>query len=128
MSHFGTTLRALIESNNLTNDDVAKKVGIDPSIISRWANASRINPSLENLIKVASVVGKSKREQAEIIAAHLRDRCHGPGSELIRISIDGRQPKTLMPENDIEYLMSASASDPLLRDLLSKMAEMHRRV
>jgi transcriptional regulator with XRE-family HTH domain len=126
MSHFGTTLKALIESNQLAASDVAKQAEIDPSLISRWMSGTRSTPSLDNLSKVAAIVGKTRRERAEIIASHLRDRCDGPGSELIRISVDGKAPKQLIPDNDIEYLVTSAAHDPVLLELLSNLAKIHR--
>lgn len=126
MSHFGTTLLALIESNKISAGEVARRSGFDPSLISKWINDSQ-NPSAEATVKIAMAAAKSKSQKAKLIVAYLRDNFRGQGADLIRISIGGKRHKSLMPEGDIEYLATASASDPVLRELLSKLAEMHRR-
>ena len=96
MSYLGTTIQKLMETNELTQQQVAKRSGLQQSTISRLKNGTQTMISGDDLSVLASALGRNKRQCAEIIAAHLRDHCRGPGADMIAISIrDTPQPAAI---------------------------------
>lgn len=129
MSHLGTVLKSVIEDRGTTARAIALKSGLNEATFSRWMNGSRKLISIPSLIKVAGALGRTQAESAEIIAAHLRDQCEGPGADLIDIRVNGKQParRSSEVERALTYLRSQAVKDAPLRQLIILLAKMHRR-
>jgi hypothetical protein len=75
---------------------MAKRMRVDPSLFSRWRKHDEGTVNRETLNAMLLGFSEDVREQAELLAAFLRDQNHGPGSELVVISVKttGRVKKT----------------------------------
>lgn len=117
----------MIEAQGTKAEAVAHRAGLDPSTFSRLINGSRALISIPSLVKIADALCKSKQESAELIAAHLRDQCQGPGAELISIKVNGKQSKQAIPsslESALEVLRATAAENPRLRDIVLNLAKL----
>lgn len=91
MSHLGQTIKRLRSENRLTQKIIAKKTGLPQSQLSRWESGEISFISPKDLDLLAGALGRTRRQRAEVIAAHLFDECSGSGSELIDILIRGQE-------------------------------------
>lgn len=126
MSYFGDKLRQLMELNSVSGLGIQKATGINCSQISRWHSGKQKMVSLEDLALLCKTVTKNKHERAELIAAHLRDECYGPGAELVQISIaEGERQEAVratIDERMSEFLHRMASEKPFLRKALLNLA------
>jgi hypothetical protein len=95
MSHLSLKLKEIFTANEKagrkpTNaSDVSRASGLPNSNSSRILRGAQKFISKEDMTQLAAAVSKDAAVQAQIIAAHMLDSCHGPGSELVQVSIKG---------------------------------------
>ena len=94
MSHFGEKLRETLKSKNMSGMKLARKTGISQGQISRWTRGSQAWIGKEHLSTIARCITASAAEQAELIAAHLRDEADMPqlqaAARMIGVEISGK--------------------------------------
>lgn len=90
MSYFGNALAELLNRKNMKAVRLAELTGVGQPTISRYINGDQTWVGPEDLDMLASGISENPAEQAELIRAHLLDECHGPGSQLIEISVSGQ--------------------------------------
>lgn len=135
MSYFSQKLGALLAKHELSQSDLATTAGIAQSQISRLLSDERQSVSPEDLAKIATNLTHEQRERAELLAAYLQDRCSGPGSELVRITVEGdnhvalydRPPSGPPLTEEMERifaLLRANAGNKNVRIALKGLAEL----
>lgn len=129
MSYFGDKLKALMELNSVNGMDIQRATGINCSQVSRWHSGDQIMVSEEAMAHLCQTVARTKYERAELIAAHLRDECFGPGADLVQITIVGADqiakaspPHQTKDERMFAYLRKVCIEKPLIRKVLLNLA------
>lgn len=133
MSFLATALTDLMARRGMKNVELANKTGIDPATITRWKNGEQVSITDEDLVKVAEALSDEPREQAEVVAARMKDVCLGPGSQLIELHISGSPemrnsagpyivPLPPKVERAFEILREAVTKDKATRDTLIGLA------
>lgn len=61
LKRLGTQIRALRESNNMSQRELAHKLGVSYGLISLWESGDR-QPLLDNLVRLANVFSVSVTE------------------------------------------------------------------
>lgn len=137
MSYLAQTLVRILEKRKLKQSDLEKISGLDKAKISRWISGQQGSIKPKDLEKLTSAISDDPRDRAEVIASRLRDLCHGPGSELINITI-GSEPylheqpapfgNPLPPKLEEAFvtLRAWAAEDKEIRDLLISLANLKR--
>jgi transcriptional regulator with XRE-family HTH domain len=72
MSHFGETLTALMELEEITQLDLAESTGISRSILSRFCNG-HLAPTRDMLARLVNAISDDRDRRLELLLAHLRD-------------------------------------------------------
>lgn len=138
MSNLAEAIQRLMEKNEVRFAvELARRTGIEEATISRWRNGIQISISDEDLEKLARAITSDPKQQAELVAARMRDVCHGPGAELVSVQIEERtlreepQPygqKKLPPKgrDTFNTLADEYISDGDLRDVLDGLANIIR--
>ena len=98
MSYLSDVLRELMLQKGIKNVDLARSTGIDQATISRWLNGGQKSISDEDLERVCRTLSSDPREQAQIVAARMRDVQTGPGSQLVKLSIGEDELKETPPK------------------------------
>ncbi len=71
MSHFSETLRQLIAIEDIKQDDLAARSGVDRSLISRMLRGKV--PSRDQLASLCATISTDQNKRVELALAHLRD-------------------------------------------------------
>lgn len=58
MSNYKDSIRTLREINNMTQDELASRLGVKPPAISKWENGLTY-PKMENVLKMSEIFGVS---------------------------------------------------------------------
>jgi transcriptional regulator with XRE-family HTH domain len=136
MSNFGSKLAELLERNNLRAAQLSRVTNINDALISRWINGRQTFINRKDLANICNVISQAPKEQAELILAHLLDeRGTGPGSQLVKISIDGSAPaaepvpqySTVLPlkiHRALTLIGTESLTDPDIRSLIMSVAKL----
>jgi transcriptional regulator with XRE-family HTH domain len=82
MSKFSTRLQIVLERLNLSQSEVAKRAGMQPSLLNGYYKGIH-RPAPDVLEKLCSVF--DQQERAEIIIAHLQDEIPPSAQDLIRV-------------------------------------------
>jgi len=93
MSFFRIALQRRAERARLNQTDLARHSGISRSYISRLFSDEFHELSDDNFIALLKVFAADPQAQAELVAARCLDVRIGPGSDMVEISIKGRQPR-----------------------------------
>lgn len=93
MSYFGTALTTIMQRNGLKQIELARLSGVDNSNVSRYCTGDQVWVSPDHLEKLTRAISTKAEDRAELIKAHLLDECVGPGSDLIEISILGKDSR-----------------------------------
>ena len=93
MSEFGNTLKQLIPGNSSARE-VAIKIGVHPSAFSKFITGVRLSCNPETLEKICLGVSAKKADQAELLAAYLRDQRLAPLNHLVDVTVrtNGKAP------------------------------------
>lgn len=97
MGYFGNKLAELIAVNQTSQSELAKRTGLSQAHISRLISDDQRAVSLEDLKLISVNLTAQPFQRAELVRAHLLDRCHGPGSDLIEIRIAGENSSGVRP-------------------------------
>ncbi len=89
MVSFGETLRAAREGRGLTLREVARKLAVDVSYLSRLERGTLHPPRDERILQIASAVGMSP---TRLFAAAALDRPHTFASRTVKVE-EPRRPK-----------------------------------
>lgn len=89
MSYFGTALKEMLDRKSMKANRLATLSGVGQPTISRFISGEQDWVSRDDLHAIAESISDDPKDQAELIRARLKDECHGPGSELLRIEIVG---------------------------------------
>jgi len=73
MSEFGNTIKNLIPDSSSARE-IALKIGVHPSAFSKFITGVRLSCNPETLEKICLGVSSKKADQAELLAAYLRDQ------------------------------------------------------
>ena len=84
MSEFGNTLKNLIPASSSARE-IALKIGVHPSAFSKFITGVRVSCNPETLEKICLGVSSKKSEQAELLAAYLRDQRLASVSHMVAI-------------------------------------------
>ena len=108
-----------IETQKATNSR------IHASKISRLINKPNTHLSLGSLAHLVCTVGKNDHQRVELLAAHLKDRCTGPGSQQIQITITKPAPTKFKSDHDrlIDFISQLSSQNPSIAKVLLHLAE-----
>jgi transcriptional regulator with XRE-family HTH domain len=120
MSYFGEMLSRLLAESGMNQAELARASKVQNSQISRWRSGKLKDVSAEHLAALATAISEEPQKQAELIRAHLLDRCVGPGSQLIDISIGGNT----LREKGPEYRTKRVRLSPELDQALAELAAM----
>ena len=125
MTHLGNTInRLMLEQPRLNGTMVAKKAGIDRSFFFRLVKGYDINVAPKHLLNVARAVGRTRAEQAEIVAARMKDIAGEFYPKLIQVSVSEKEsPSHLNP--DIEYLQK-HLEDQNIRYAVRALVALHK--
>ena len=129
MSYLATTLDRLMRLRGFKNIDVSRGASIDQATLSRILNGQQQSISDEDLARLCEFISSKKSEQAELIAARMRDVQVGPGADLIELTIqeqplalrDTPGPLRLLPpriEEAIDNIRRHILTDVDLRDII----------
>ena len=58
MSNYKDSIRALRESNNMTQEELAARLGVKPPAVSKWERGLTY-PKMENVLKMSEIFGVS---------------------------------------------------------------------
>lgn len=128
MSYFGDKLKTLMELNEVTGMDIQRSTGINSSQVSRWHSGEQKMVSAEDMAHLCKAVARNKHERAELIAAHLRDECFGPGADLVQITIIGADqvekepPHQTKDQRMFAFLQKVCIEKPLVKKVLLNIA------
>lgn len=83
-------------ARGITAAQMAQNMRVDPSLFSRWRkNENSAGVNRDTLVSMQIGFSDDPLEQAELLAAYLRDQRHGPASRLVRVIVPpGRRTKT----------------------------------
>lgn len=138
MSYLAETIEALMSERGITKAiEVVRASGVDESAFSRWRNGLQTTISDEDLEKLARGLSPKTEDHARLVAARMRDVCHGPGAELVSVSIEERTlredphpygSKKLSPtgRKTFDTLAAEYSHDGDLRDVLDGLANIIR--
>ena len=84
MSEFGNTIKNLIPYSSSARE-IALKIGVHPSAFSKFITGVRVSCNPETLEKICLGVSSKKSEQAELLAAYLRDQRLASVSHMVEI-------------------------------------------
>lgn len=120
-----------MDRHHLTQSDLAQRSGITPSIVNRSLN-DKTELSDHNYERLMQALTTDHVEQAEALACRLRDRCTGPGHELVKVVVEYQsvqdchvspEPAPETPvESAVRHLLEKARSNSDLRDVLLDLA------
>src|SRR5947208_3740669 len=88
MSYFRVALQRAIEERRLNQAELAREAGLSRSYVSRLFSGEDAALTDESMTALLKVFSANQRTQAELAAARCMDARVGPGSELVRISVE----------------------------------------
>ena len=135
MSQFTNALSAALKSAGKTQTDIANTLGINPSLVSRWAN-NKTDLREETLVRLLSQIPAEHHKM--LIESYLLDRCPEQYRALISFAAaDGvvredagtytTAPVPMLPERTrraIDTLARLCESNPPLRRMLTDLARL----
>lgn len=144
MSYFGEELKHKLNRNKAqgkalaSGKELAKRTGKSQSQMSRWCSGAQEFIDKDDLALIASTVATSTRDQAELIAAAMKDLGNVPnlpaasrmisvhvGDSPVRLeSLDVQVPASRRATYNI--LARAEAHNPNLRGILDHLAEIFK--
>src|SRR5690349_3415569 len=92
MNRFGNLITSLMAERKLTAKEVSHKTGIAEAMISKWRHGKRRFVSTDDLARLAMLLGRNKKERAEIVAARFQDECDQMGIH-VNIAVNGASAK-----------------------------------
>ena len=124
MSEFGNTLKQLIPSNSSARE-IAVKIGVHPSAFSKFITGVRLSCNPETLEKICLGVSKKKADQAELLAAYLRDQRLASLDHLVEVrTIANGKPTPARPHGVLDALCQKGNLDT---DTINALATIIRR-
>lgn len=109
----------------------AKRMGIDPSLFSRWRTDDSIGVSRETLTSMQIGFSDDPLEQAELLAAVLSDRKHGPAADLVEVRVlnsGGKSSGSNRAEDPYSKLVEAARATKLDERMTSAITHIVRSV
>ncbi len=105
MSEFGNTLKRLLPKNSSARE-IAVKIGVHPSAFSKFITGVRLSCNPETLEKICLGVSSRKADQAELLAAYLRDQRLASLDHLVEIRAvtDGKAAPARPKEGSLDAL------------------------
>lgn len=106
---------------------------------SRWLNGRQVYVSPEDMALLSVNIAHTDKEKADLIIAHLKDECQGPGAELVEISFKtdfpyilqdtsamyGATHPPLPPKLERAFaVLRENITDPDVRDILLSLADL----
>lgn len=137
MSYLAAALTKLMDARGLKNVELANTTGIDQATISRWRNGLQKSITDEDLSKLSHALAQDRREQAEILAARMKDVGVGPGSEFIQVLVAGEAitetgtatEKKLSPQMERSFeILRRHVDDVDLRNIILHLATAFERL
>jgi transcriptional regulator with XRE-family HTH domain len=128
VSHFGQKLEHLTARFQVTGSEIAKRAGISAAQFSKWKRGEQTSISKEDFSNLCYAFSDDELIHADLLRAHLLDECVGPGSEIIRIEVDGGaslkdEPKQLTDlERAFQFLRAEVPRNEALRGMLIQLA------
>lgn len=133
MSHFGETLTALMELEEITQLDLAESTGISRSILSRFCNG-HLAPTRDMLARLVNAISDDRDRRLELLLAHCRDEAAvglsaGIAPENYIIARATAEPEMVVPlhlqATFHTLVQEASRTDrPEIRELLESVVNM----
>jgi transcriptional regulator with XRE-family HTH domain len=113
MSEFGKYLAGIKDKRGETAGKLAERIGIDQGQLSRYLKGEQRSYRQATLMKIFKRASQDPQEQAELLAAYLRDICAQviPENKLVQVIVETKG--TLSNEDPID------AQDSVLADLKS---------
>lgn len=136
MSQFTNTLSAALKSAGKTQTDIANTLGINPSLVSRWAN-NKTDLREETLVRLLSQIPAEHHKM--LIESYLLDRCPEQYRALISFGASGEgvvredagtytaAAAPVLPERTrraIDTLARLCESNPPLRRMLTDLSRL----
>lgn len=109
MTRFGNILTTLLAERKMSALQLGKDSNVQPPLISRWQSGKRTFVSSKDLAAIATNLGRTEKERAEIVAAYLADECDRIGHAGIEILVNGKKPKDLDVKASIRKRLIALA-------------------
>jgi transcriptional regulator with XRE-family HTH domain len=81
------TLQSVLNRNDLTAADVARKSNLHQSFLSRLLSGKDFTVTKANFHRLLDAF-PNKEDKADLVAAHLEDERSGPGSDLVKIFVE----------------------------------------
>lgn len=128
MSHLAEELARQLAAHSLNSLQLAERSGISASQIYKWANSTQTSIDEDQLTALAPALSPNTEDHASLVRAHLLDEKFGPGSELVRVEIDGsdllkdRPRMQTKREQAISFLSRESLTNRDLQELLIDLA------
>ena len=123
MSEFGNTLKQLIPGNSSARE-VAIKIGVHPSAFSKFMTGVRLSCNPETLEKICLGVSSKKADQAELLAAYLRDQRLASLNHLIEVRTVNGKAAPSRPHGTLDALCQKGNLDT---DTINALATIIRR-
>jgi len=124
MSEFGNTLKQLIPSDSSARE-IAVKIGVHPSAFSKFITGVRLSCNPETLEKICLGVSNKKADQAELLAAYLRDQRLASLNHLIEVrTVTHGKASPARPHGTLDALCQKGNLDT---DTINALATIIRR-
>ena len=136
MSYIGEKLSEMLKTKKMSGMTLARKTGISQGQISRWVRGSQVWISKDDLGTIARSLCPAAKDQAELIAAHLRDQADVPqlqaASRSITIHISDKPIRVSevaveVPaafQKTFHTLDLAAVRDHRIADIMNNLAEL----
>lgn len=126
MTHLSNAINRLMLERDLIASDVARKAGIDKSYLSLLRSGKHGGMSGILLKRLAGVLARNPKEEAELIAAHMKDESFGYYPKHVQVEVKGKPSKAASDlDPDVEYLQK-HLSDSRLRNAVKSLAALHK--
>lgn len=120
MSYLSATLGALMRQHDIRGSHLAKATGIDVATISRLLNDQQKSISDEDIIRICKALSDDPREQAQLIAARMRDvQTTDPAGKLISLKIE---------DVSAPYVLNESGTKPLTDPIEQALATIRKNL
>ena len=124
MSEFGNTLKNLIPDSSSARE-IALKIGVHPSAFSKFITGVRLSCNPETLEKICLGVSSKKADQAELLAAYLRDQRLASLDHLVDVrTVANWKPAPARPHGILDALCQKVNLDT---DTINALATIIRR-
>lgn len=128
MSYLADELERQMEIAAMSGPQLAERTKkISASQIYNWLNSVQTSIGQEQMESLASALSQDPVMNAHLVKAHLLDERFGPGSELVRVEIDGnelkdRQRPRTKREKSLQFLAELSLTSRDCNSLLIDLA------